>query len=112
MSILKFLKNLFGTNNSKPVSLPVEAPTKVEEPVVVVETKEVEKVEPVKTEEVKVEEVKKSEEPKKTAKEIKAKVRKPSNNPNDQQKTAPKNNKEGAGNKPRPNRRRPQKKSE
>ena len=50
MSILKFFKNLLGMSNNESSS--IETPTKVEEPVVELSTKEVEKVD------TKVEEVK------------------------------------------------------
>lgn len=107
MSILKFFKNLLGMSNNESSS--IETPTKVEEPVVELSTKEVEKVD-TKVEEVKEEvkvESKKVEEPKKTAKEIKAKVRKPySNNNTESQKSS---KRENTG-KPRPSRRRPQQK--
>ena len=85
MGILKFIKNLFSGSKEEttlPVVEPVVTKTKVQEPITknVVETA---KVEEVKVEQPKVEqpkaEVKKVEESTKTAKEIKAKVRKPAN---------------------------------
>lgn len=90
MGILKFIKNLFGGSKEEttlPVVEPVVTKTKVQEPITktVVEATKVEevKVEQPKTSQPKVEkpkaEVKKVEESTKTAKEIKAKVRKPDN---------------------------------
>jgi uncharacterized protein (UPF0179 family) len=84
MKIFKFIKGLFGFNDEQPVQAVVveDVKTKVLEPLkTVVETPKVEapKVESPKVEAPKVEapKVEKKEEPKKTAKEIKAKIKKP-----------------------------------
>lgn len=111
MGILKFFKNLFGSSDSETVNnevVTVEPQTKVEEPITktVVETPVVET-----TVEVKVEEVKKAEEPKKTAKEIKAKVRKPSSPQPQTQKSVDKKPQHN-GSKPRPKRKPQPKKGE
>ena len=79
MKIFKFIKGLFGFNDEQPVQAVVveDVKTKVLEPLkTVVEAPKVEapKVEAPKVEAPKVE---KKEEPKKTAKEIKAKIKKP-----------------------------------
>ena len=72
MKIFKFIKGLFGFNEEQPVQAVVveEVKTKVEEPL----KTEAPKVEAPKVEAPKAE---KKEEPKKTAKEIKAKIKKP-----------------------------------
>jgi hypothetical protein len=111
MGILKFFKNLFGSSDSDTVNnevVTVESPTKVEEPIsnTVVETPVITIVE-----EVKVEEVKKTEEPKKTAKEIKAKVRKPSSPQSQTQKSVDKKPQQN-GSKPRPKRKNQPRKGE
>ena len=89
MKIFKFIKGLFGFNDEQPVQAAVveDVKTKVLEPLkTVVEAPKVEapKVEAPKVEAPKVEvpkveapKVEKKEEPKKTAKEIKAKIKKP-----------------------------------
>ena len=84
MKIFKFIKGLFGFNDEQPVQAVVveDVKTKVLEPLkTVVEAPKVEapKVEAPKVEAPKVEvpKVEKKEEPKKTAKEIKAKIKKP-----------------------------------
>jgi hypothetical protein len=92
MSFLKFFKNLFGMSTETVETS--EPQTKVSEPVEKVETKtEV----PAKVVEPVVE--KKSEDLAKTAKEIKAKVKRPNNN----QKSGTQNN----NSRPRPKRKRP-----
>jgi hypothetical protein len=94
MSFFKFLRNLFGGSTETTVE---STPTKVEEPVV--EKVVVTKAEPVPTKVVEPV-AKKTEESVKTAKEIKAKVKRPANN----QKP---NNPGNTSSKPRPKRKRP-----
>lgn len=97
MSFFKFLRNLFGSSETTEETIP----TKVAEPVVCETEKLIHKTVSTSETPTKVDEpVKISDESTKTAKEIKAKVKRPSNNQNS-------NNQNGQNTKPRPKRRRP-----
>ena len=96
MSFFKFLRNLFGGSETSQETVP----TKVVEPVVCETEKLVHKTVTISETPTKVSEPEKiSDESAKTAKEIKAKVKRPANQNN--------NNQNGQNSKPRPKRRRP-----